>query len=285
MMARCEAVTIRSGGRVRCRREAVELTGACEYPDHQRQVAAARRPTVSQETPAPIGAGVSPQFQEAESPTWDALPAAGELDLVSEIAGAISGGAAAAVPVDRFERAAAAELGVRVNGADDPFVVDRDQRAAREEIRTAITDQVTPLAARFSAARCEAWIRILVAPKLVRDGKDQLTADEITEGAQLASEWLQWVLGEWAVHSLAGRTVVWASLVYGARYLEELLGVAAKLGQFVRRRVKGLAAAAEPAAAAPAGPRIEVVRDVADPWAQYRNPAFTPAPQTDRPAA
>jgi hypothetical protein len=300
-MAQCEAFSIRSGGRTRCRREARDGTGACEYPEHQRQVAAARltrsdpperldaaaagQAEGSQEIPSPIDAGNSPQFQEAEAvPTWEALPATGELDLVSEIAGAISGGAAPPPPVERFEAAAGAALGVELEGAD-PFAIDQEQRAAREEIRSAVGDQVRPLADRFSAQQCERWIKILVAPKLARDGKPELTADEIQEGAQLASEWLQWVLGEWAVHSLPGRTAVWLSLVYGARYFENILGVAAAFGRFVRRRVAG-AAAPPPAAAAPrAAEQLRDQDDAAaaaapgDPWAAFRNPAFAPPPR------
>ena len=248
---KCEAIAVRTGAP--CRNDAIGDSGACDVAAHQRQVAERRQR--DRERPPQLSA--DELSADDIAPTWDSVERERELaammqsvpqrgeSVIDEIAEAIGArnGAGARVDVDAFDRAVTRTLGASFSD-EDPVDIDSAAAAHLEGAAAARADLVSTLrgrgaGVRFTPERCEWWIRVLVQPRLVRDGKDPLSDDELHEGAELAAEWLQAIFGD-DIHSRTGRTVLWLGTVYGLRYCEELLQAAAGVGRWAQRRLRGL---------------------------------------------
>lgn len=252
----CAAVAVRTGRQ--CKNEAEPGKQYCKIPAHQRQVAERSGEPAPDKMSAEIPGDPPPASDPPRAGDVDGgAPAdmVAELPQVSASSSSIAAEIAAALTAERsssgdaeldaFDREVRKQLGARAADVleDDPAEVDRQAAAAAEDVAKALH---TPFEGRFHPSRVAWWLRVIVNPRLQRDGKDLLTEEEITEGSAIVSEWLEWAFGEWAVDSRMGRTLLWCGTVFGVRYWEELLTLATTVWRWGQRRSRGLVPAPRP---------------------------------------
>jgi hypothetical protein len=259
---KCRAVAVRTGAR--CKNEAVGDTGACEIESHIRQVGDAAAVT-DPELPVPSWDSLERE-REREAAAAPAAPAAApaaadpelaallrELPPVQETTAAEIAETTAGEPIvrEQLERTVRQVLpgaGLLEDEADprdvDQAAADRAdlEGAARRELNAAVRSRTT-----WEPKRVEFYLRVLVNPRFVKDGKDPLSADELREGSEIAAEILNDLFGERPSNPYLA-LLGWSAMVVGSRYAESMLAwVAGRV-----RSIRGLPAAA--AAAAPPTP-------------------------------
>lgn len=256
----CEAIALRTGQQ--CKNAAVGETRACEHPAHQAQVRergernggppaedAAPNDRHAAEASAPPNRASIDNDRSAQRPAVDPelaavlaeLPAAPD-STADEIAATTSAGAVR--DLGELERHARSVL-VHADELDDaelePAEIDAaaaaradDQASARTQLRR----DVTALTGQWKPERVQFYLRTLINPRYVKDGKEPLDDDELAEGAELGARVLNDLFGARPENPYLA-FVAWGATVTLTRYLEEVLSW---IGNRVRR-VRGNGAA------------------------------------------